>query len=58
MKEEIEKLKKRIEELEKRPVYYPVYSPIIYPQSYDPNGITRPWCCQCGKNYPHTCITC
>ena len=34
MEKEIEELKKRIEELEKRPVYIPVYPPIYNQPNY------------------------
>ncbi len=56
MEKEIEELKKRIEELEKRPhfVYYP---PIIYPPQ-NPNYY-QPWVCRCGNPMPHQyCVTC
>ena len=55
MEEEIEKLKKRIEELEKRPIFYPIYPPIYY----HPNSTVtqRPRCQRCGTEfgYMHAC---
>lgn len=47
MEEKLKELEKRIEDLEKRPIFYPTYQPIIFPQPYYlPPQINR--CSRCG----------
>ncbi len=52
--DKIKELEERIKQLEQRPIYY---QPIIVKETptYYP---TRPIYCWCGRNYPHSCITC
>lgn len=57
MEKEIEELKKRIEELEKRPVYIPVYPPIQINPPYQGQQFQQT--CRCGNPVPHTyCVWC
>lgn len=56
MEDEIEKLKKRIEELEKRPQLVPYYPPIQQFPPYPVQPINQS--CWCGRAYPHVCVWC